>query len=105
MYLVHLSKNAKSYAKVEEAFYAISWAHKLAGYSDPCMSELCISVKEGAHRMIGHTVVNKKEPNTPEILNKIVARYSQDNLSDVRICCMCLLSYAGFFRYSEFKKI
>jgi len=103
LYLVHLSKKFKSYAKVEEAFYAISWAHKLAGYSDPCKSDLCISVREGAHRTIGHKIVNKKEPITPEILNKIVAKYGQDysNLSEIRICCMCLLSYAGFLRFSE----
>lgn len=101
LYLVHLSKNAKSFAKIEEAFYAISWAHKLAGFTDPCKSDLCVSVKEGSHRMIGNTVVNKKEPITPEILNKIVDRFDNDNLSDVRICCMCLISYAGFLRYSE----
>jgi len=57
----------------------------------------------GAHRIIGHTTVNKKEPITPEILNKIVLAFGQShsNLSDIRVCCMCLVSYAGFLSFSE----
>ena len=103
LYLIHLSKTFNSYAKVEEAYYSISWAHKLAGYPNPCYSQLCISVKEGAHRKIGHAIVNKKEPITPDILKKIVIKYGQEcnNLIEIRICCMCRVSYAGFLRFSE----
>jgi hypothetical protein len=35
MYLVIICKQFISAAKVDEAVSAISWAHKLAGYSDP----------------------------------------------------------------------
>ena len=103
LYLIHLSKTYNSVSKIDEAFHAISWAHKLAGFSDPCKSSLCTSVKEGAHRITGHANVNKKEPITSDMLDKIVALYGNERctLSDIRICCMCLISYAGFLRFSE----
>ena len=64
---------------------------------------MCISVKEGAHTKIGHVIVNKKELITPDILKKIVIKYGQEcnNLIEIRICCMCRVSYAGFLRFSE----
>lgn len=107
LYLIHLSKTFNSSSKLDEAYYAISWTHKLAGLTDPCKSSLCISVKEGAQRTSGHTIVNKKEPITPEILQKIVSLYAKENssLSDVRISCMCLIGYAGFLRFSELVNI
>ena len=68
--LMHLSKFKKSTSTINEAFYAISWAHNIAGVVYPCNSELLSFVKEGALRAIGH-FVNKKEPITPEILRQI----------------------------------
>ena len=46
-YLIYLSNSHKSASSINEAFYAISWAHKLAGVQNPCVSDLVISVKEG----------------------------------------------------------
>ena len=102
LYLIHLSETANSINKLDEAIYAISWAHMLAGFPDPCKTSLVHSVREGAHRKIGHTVI-RKEPVTPEILQNIVSRYgsSSCNLKDLRIATMCLISYAGFLRFSE----
>ena len=45
-------------------YYSISWAHRLAGVKDPCKSDLVITVKEGAHRSIGHLTVKKRTDNT-----------------------------------------
>ena len=100
--MIHLSETFHSNSKTDEAVYAISWAHKFAGFKDPCKSDFVGLVREGAHRKIGHTVV-KKEPLTPEILLKIVNKYGQssNSLKDLRIVCMCLLSFAGFLRFSE----
>ena len=102
LYLIHLSETQKSTSKIDEAIYAISWAHKLASLMDPCKSQFLKSVREGAHKKIGHITV-KKEPISAEILIKIVDKYGQNssNLKDLRIACMCLLSYAGFLRFSE----
>lgn len=103
LYFIYLTETSKSVSKIDEAFYAISWIHKLSGFPDPCKSFLCQSVKDGANRSIGHYVVNKKEPITPDMLQKIVQFYGNNssNLSDLRIACMCLVSFAGFLRFSE----
>jgi hypothetical protein len=61
----------KSVSSINEVFYSISWAHKLAGVYNPCTSEFVLSVKEGVIRTVGHTI-QKKEPITQEILKQIV---------------------------------
>ena len=106
MYLIHLTTIGKSVSTINEAYYSISWAHRLAGVKDPCKSDLVITVKEGAHRSIGHLTV-KKEPITPAILNNLVCVYADEhaNRKHIRIACMCLLSYAGFLRYSELSNL
>ena len=102
LYLVHVSKEHNSMAKVNEASYAISWAHDLSGVKIPCHSSLVISVKEGAHRCTAHPV-SKKEPISPGTLQKIAKRFvtSTYNLPDLRIAYMCVLSFAAFLRFSE----
>ena len=106
LYLVHLTKTNNSSSKIHEAVHAISWAHKLAGYSDPCHSSLVTSVKEVAIRMTAKPVC-KKEPITHDHLSKLVTLYktTTPNLSNLRILTMCLLSYAGFLRFSELVNI
>ncbi|XP_065922605.1 integrase/recombinase xerD homolog isoform X6 [Magallana gigas] len=102
IYLINLSKQFNSVAKVNEAFYAISWAHEISGTQNPCHSSLVVSVLEGARRLSAKPVT-KKEPITSEILQQIVNRYGtgSSSLPDIRISCMCLLSYAAFLRFSE----
>jgi hypothetical protein len=45
--LYSLSDLRKSVSSINEVFYSISWAHKLAGVYNPCTSEFVLSVKEG----------------------------------------------------------
>lgn len=101
-YLVHLTNMRKSASSLNEAFYAISWAHKLAGVKNPCESDLVEKVKEGSLRSVGLNIC-KKEPITPHILFNLVTKYGTNSasLKDIRLVCMCLLAYAGFLRYSE----
>lgn len=103
LYLIHLSDTCNSVATIDEAFYAISWTHKLCGFPDPCTSFLPISTREGCHRSIGHRGRNKKEPISPDILKNICLLYGNNscNLLDLRIACMCVLSFSGFLRFSE----
>ena len=51
--------------------------------------------------------MNKKEPITVDILDKLVKKFGNDphNLSNLRICTLCLLGFSGFFRYSELSEI
>lgn len=75
----------------------------MARFPNPCASDLSISVREGCHRTIGHKVINKEEPITSNILMAIYDLYGSESSSllGIRICCMCLLSYAGFLRFSK----
>lgn len=106
MYLIHLTNIGKSVSTINETYYSISWAHRLAGDKNLCNSDLVITVKERAHRSIGHLTV-KKEPITSAILHNLVCVYDDEhaNLKHIRIACMCLLSYAGFLRYSELSNL
>ena len=87
----------KSTSSLNEAFYAISWAHKLAGVNNPCESDLVITVKEGSLRSVGHSIV-KKEPITPLILYKLVIKFGADsaNLKDIRFSLYVFVSLCSF---------
>jgi hypothetical protein len=59
---------------------------------------------EGGKRILSKSI-EKKEPITTEILEKILNKYGQDesehNLSSVRIFTFVLLGFAGFLRFNE----
>ena len=74
LYLMHLSDLNKSSSSINEALYSISWAHRIAGVSNPCISDFVMTVKEGILRTIGQRT-HKKEPITPEVLRNIVSLY------------------------------
>ncbi len=105
-YIIHLTNIHKSTSSINEAFYAISWAHKLAGLKNPCEADLVKTVKEGSLRSVCHNIV-KKEPITPDILLKIVDKFADNNatVKSLRVTCMCLLGYAGFLRFAEMANI
>ena len=107
MYLVNLSDTCKSVTTIDEAFYAISWAHELSGYLNPCSSNLARLTREGCHRSIGHRSNNKKEPISLETLKNLCILFGSKscNLIGLRIACMCVLSFAGFLRFSELVNI
>ena len=106
LYCAHLAKRGNSSGTIQSACHAISWSHSLAGFKDPCDTTLVKSVKEGAIRECSKPIV-KKEPILPEHLCKIVDKFANDtsSLSDIRVACMCLLSYAGFLRFSELSQL
>ena len=105
LYLAHLT-NGGSAAQIDEAITSIGWAHNVAGLSNPCLSSLVSSIREGGKRLTCHPV-SKKEPITPEILNALVTLYGRSdvNLVNLRIVTMCLIGFAGFFRFSELVNI
>ena len=63
-------------------------------------------MKEWALRSIGRFTI-RKEPITPDIIKNIVAIYgkARADLTHLRIACMCLISCAGFLRYSELSNL
>ena len=81
---------------------ALSWAHQLAVVEDPTDHPLVKQVLAGAKRMLAHKTC-KKEPITPDILQKLYDMFvTRDaDLSIIRTMAICLLGFAGFFRFSE----
>jgi hypothetical protein len=66
VYLIHLTNAGKSASTINEAFHAISWAHRLAGLAVPCKSDIVKTIREGSIRSVGRCII-KKEPIIPEI--------------------------------------
>ena len=76
--------------------------HDLAGQPDPCNSPVAIQLLESAKRILS-VPVKKKEPVTPEVIQRVVAYYgsASASLADLRLLTLCVLGYAGFFRFNE----
>ena len=102
LYLMSLFEKAKTHAPVTLAFYSISWVHRMAGFTDPTLTDLPKIVKEAASRVLGHGQ-NKKAAITSTIIKKVVNKFVNlnSNLSDLRIATLCILAFSGFLRYDE----
>ena len=74
----------------------------MAVAEDPTSHPLVKQVLAGCKRVLACRS-RKKEPITPEILHNLVERFAQPgaSLADVRTITICLLGFAGFFRYNE----
>ena len=105
IYLSYLMDFHPSVSKVNMAVYSISWAHEIAGFSDPCKSTLVKQIRQGVIRQVSKPVVSK-EPLSPDDLKLIVQVYGcGQNLLDLRFVTMCLMGYAGFLRFDELVNI
>ncbi|KAK3082563.1 hypothetical protein FSP39_021987 [Pinctada imbricata] len=106
MYIIHLAQTYSSAPKIEESTHAISWFHDLAGFTDPCQSNLVKQVKEGAIRDTKKPVC-RKEPISAQHISLLVDKFGNEKCSlyDLRTTTMCLLSYAGFLRFSELSNL
>lgn len=102
LYLNFLIQKSASVAPVEEAVNALSWVHDMAVVDNPSSHPLVAQVLAGAKRILAKPTV-KKEPITADILGLLVHKFGQQgaSLSDIRTLSICLISFAGFFRYSE----
>ena len=102
LYLSYLVKTTKTSAPIEEAVNSLSWAHTLAVVEDPTDHPLVKQVVAGAKRILAHKTC-KKEPITAEILHKLYDRFvsKEAELPIIRTMTICLLGYAGFFRFNE----
>ena len=101
MFLSYLDEQCISNSVLNSYVYAIKWFHRLAGLDDPCAVEFVKEVIEGIRRKHAKAK-NKKEPLTIEELKRIYDTFGTSNsLSDLRVCSLCFLGFAGFFRIQE----
>ena len=54
IYLLSVMQESQTCSPVNNAFYSISWAHKMPGLEDPTSHELPKRVEESASRSLGH---------------------------------------------------
>ena len=76
LYLNFLIQKSSTVAPVEQAIHALSWVHSIAVVDDPTRHPLVGHVVAGAKRILAK-VVCKKEPITPEILQKLVSKFGR----------------------------
>ena len=86
---------------MEEVVNSTSWAHQLAVVEDPADHPFVKQILAGAKRILAHKTT-KKEPITPEILHRMYAKLVTPSaeLPIIRTMTICLLGYAGLFRFS-----
>ena len=105
IYLSYLIQKQVSKSVFVNAFYAIKWQHKLNLFNDIFSEPFLKLILEGGERLLSKPLV-KKQPITVDILRRVVSEYGkEDNLSNLRICCLMLLGYAGFLRFNELSNI
>ena len=103
VYLKCLLNEAYSPSPVLSAVYSIDWALQLAALSNISNHPLVASIVRASQRILGRPKV-KKDPITPEMLKALVESKITDksfSLSDLRFVALCLIGFAGFFRFSE----
>lgn len=106
LYLLSLYQTARTHNPITSALYAISWAHKMAGLSDPTTSRLPQMVREASLRTLGQGH-NSKEPLTVEMLKLLIDKHliNPDNLLNARLNAMCCLAFVAFMRFDELSKL
>ena len=104
----NLHQNGFPYSQIESIFYGIKWHYDCIPDStlNPCDSKYLHLILQGLKRRLAKPVL-KKLPVSRDIIFSIVSHFgsSAAGLSDLRVCLLFLLAYAGFFRYDELSNI
>ena len=99
-YFNFLRKTTCSKSIIESSKIAIAWAHRVSGFSNPFENQWLVNIIEGAVWFTAGPSVSKK-PVSPDIFRSLCSNTDFSNLKQLRITCMCVLLYSGFFRISE----
>ena len=105
LYLVQLLQSGYSFTSIQSTLYAIGFFHKSCGLQNPCDSKFLKAVAQGCKRLDckSNSVSRQKSPILPEHLSSLVSRFAgpRASLSDIRDVTLCLVGFAGFFRFNE----
>ena len=106
LYLQHLLETSAAKAAVDDAVNTLAWAHALGGLPSPMSHPTVRTMQESAHRIKGRPKV-KKEPATPQSLQKMASTLAQESASllDIRTVTICLLAFSGFLHFNEIAQI
>ena len=106
LFISSMIQSNSCYAKFKQVCYEVKWAHNILGFRDSLNSPLLIALSNAAKRTLSKPVC-KKEPIKPWHLQKLVKLFGGKNASllDLRRLTICLVDFAGFFRFSELVNI
>ena len=105
LYLQHILDTTCSHHSVDAAFYALKWAHNMAGIPSPTDNSVVNFVREGAKRILGTSKINRKEPLTMEQLNLIITKANLSNTLQLHNVCMYSLAFVGLLRFEDLVSI
>ena len=100
LFIQYLLERTGSALTINTAFYAINWAHKLAGLESPTDHPTVLLIKEGTVRTCSQKC-NRKEPLEPDHLKGLARRTNFEDLLQLRSLVMYVLSFCGFLRSAE----
>ncbi len=90
-------------APIETAIYSIKWAHDLASVSSPTDDSFVKLTLEGCRCHLAKQKL-PKEPVSSDVLTKLASDNwggEQASILDIRLLCLCLISFAGMLRNEE----
>ena len=102
LYLQYMLTTTRSHSALGSAIYGIQWAHNLAGIPSPPDSPIIQAVSNATKQLTGTSLFNKKEPVSPDMLEKLVEASTLDNLPVLRNVCIFLLTFALFSELMKF---
>ena len=105
LYLQHLIEKTHSPGAVDFAFYDLKWAHDLAGIPSPTDDPIVEAVRTASKRVLGTSVLRRKEPISATSIHDIINKSDLDNPVELRNVTMYVLSFAGFFRFDDVSRI
>ena len=102
IYLFDRASSTRSFNALSSAMYGIRWAHNIAGLQSPTDNIIVQQIVEATKRLYGKSPSPRK-PITVDTLSQIVSKYggSRASLSDLRVCFIFLVGFAGFMRSDE----
>lgn len=98
LYLQYMLTTTRSHSALGSANYGIQWAHNLTGIPSPPDSPIIQAVSNATKQLTGTSLFNKKEPVSPDMLEKLVEASTLDNLLELKNVCIFLLAFAVFFQ-------
>jgi site-specific recombinase XerD len=104
IYITFLARSAKSFATINLALSAISWAHTLAGLSSPTKEILVTEIVSGIKRQLAKPAV-PKEPLLPCHIEKILDSVDYTSITDVRNSTIIVLGYYALLRFDEIRQL
>ena len=102
LYLQYMLTTTRSHSALGSAIYGIQWAHNLAGIPSPPDSPTIKAVSNATKQLTGTSLFNRKEPVSPDMLEKLVEASTLDNLLALRNVCIFLLAFAVFSELMKF---